>query len=55
MRWREQDHHDLDGRLRPGLTFTGTFTKTPTKEYVGNFGGITAATGQLVRGAVAGC
>ncbi len=38
-----------------GLTFTGTFTKTPTKEYVGNFGGITAATGQLVKGAVAGC
>jgi hypothetical protein len=38
-----------------GLTFTGTFTKTPTKEYVGNFGGITADTGQLVMGAVAGC
>jgi hypothetical protein len=35
-----------------GLTFTGTFTKTPTKEYVGNFGGITAATGQLVKGVV---
>ena len=35
-----------------GLTFTGTFTKTPTKEYVGNFGGIAAATGQLVKGVV---
>jgi hypothetical protein len=35
-----------------GLTFTGAFSKTPTKEYVGNFGGRAAATGQLVKGAV---
>jgi hypothetical protein len=35
-----------------GLTFTGTFTRTPTKEYVGNFGGISATTGQLVKGVV---
>jgi hypothetical protein len=35
-----------------GLTFTGTFTKRPRTEYAGNFGGITATTGQLVKGAV---
>ncbi len=39
-----------------GLTFQGSFTKTPAKEYVGQYGGIDAgATGQLVKGAVAGC
>ena len=33
-----------------GLTFTGTFTERPTREYVGNFGGVTAQSGQLVKG-----
>ena len=35
-----------------GLTFNGTFTKTPTKEYKGGFGGLVVGPGQLVKGAV---
>ena len=39
-----------------GLTFSGTYTTTPVKEYNGVyiFDGI-PVTGQLVKGAVAGC
>jgi hypothetical protein len=39
-----------------GLTFKGTFTKTPVKEYVGQLNGPSGAfTGQVEKGAVAGC
>jgi hypothetical protein len=42
--------------LDAGATFKGVFTSTPVKEYVGAFGGTDAGqTGQLVKGAVAGC
>ena len=39
-----------------GLTFSGTFTRKPVKEYSGTFGGISFGfTGELVKGAVPGC
>lgn len=41
-------------RRDAGATFSGTFTKTPGKEYVGTFGGLVAGyTGRLVKGVVA--
>ncbi len=41
--------------LEDGLTFKGTYTKTPTKEYSGKFGGMAhgaGVTGQEVKGVV---
>jgi hypothetical protein len=48
MKWTAGDN--------TGLTFKGTFTTTPVKEYVGSFGGLGGGfTGALLKGAVPGC
>jgi hypothetical protein len=38
-----------------GLTFSGTFTKTPFKDYFGPLGGTRSGTGRLAKGPIAAC
>jgi hypothetical protein len=49
MVWKKGDN--------AGLTFKGTYTKTPVKEYVGQMGGTgpVGYSGEVVKGVVVGC